>query len=77
MTLNTDMLQIYMSLTYVAGEDTFFKGVKKLMPGHFLEFENGELKIERYWKPEFNPDYSKSVNDWSDEIHSTIQKFFI
>ena len=72
--LNTDMLQIYMSLTYVAGEDTFFKGVKKLMPGHFLEFENGELKIERYWKPEFNPDYSKSVNDWSDEIHSTIQK---
>lgn len=72
--LNTDMLQIYMSLTYVAGEDTFFKGVKKLMPGHFLEFENGELKIERYWKPEFNPDYSKSVNDWADEIHSTIQK---
>lgn len=72
--LNTDMLQIYMSLTYVAGEDTFFKGVKKLMLGHFLEFENGELKIERYWKPEFNPDYSKSVNDWADEIHSTIQK---
>ncbi len=72
--LNTDMLQIYMSLTYVAGEDTFFKGIKKLMPGHFLEFENSELKIERYWKPEFNPDYSKSVNDWADEIHSTIQK---
>lgn len=34
--INTDMLQIYMSLTYVAGEDTFFKGVKKLMPGHWL-----------------------------------------
>ncbi|MBR3970773.1 MAG: hypothetical protein IKJ87_06815 [Ruminococcus sp.] len=25
--LNRDMLQIYMSLTYVGGEDTFFKGV--------------------------------------------------
>lgn len=72
--LNTDMLQIYMSLTYVAGENTFFKGVKKLMPGHLLEFENGELETERYWKPEFNPDYSKSVDDWADEIHSTIQK---
>ena len=35
--LNVDMLQIYMTLTYVAGEDTFFKGIKKLMPGHLLE----------------------------------------
>ena len=34
--LNEEMLQIYLSLTYVAGEDTFFRGVKKLMPGHYL-----------------------------------------
>ena len=34
--INRDMLQIYLSLTYVAGEDTFFKGVKKLMLGHYL-----------------------------------------
>ncbi len=27
--LNEEMLQIYLSLTYVGGEDTFFKGVKK------------------------------------------------
>ena len=74
--VNKDMLQIYMTLTYVAGEDTFFKGVKKLMPGHRLEFENGKLTIERYWKPEFNPDNSKNVNEWADEIHSTIQKIF-
>ncbi len=74
--VNTDMLQIYMSLTYVAGEDTFFKGVKKLMPGHWLEFENGKLTIERYWTPTFNPDNSKTVNQWADEIHSTIQKIF-
>lgn len=72
--LNADMLQIYLTLTYVAGEDTFFKGVKKLMPGHWLEFKDGELKIERYWKPEFKPDYSKTVDEWADEIHSTIQQ---
>lgn len=72
--LNTDMLQIYMTLTYVGGEDTFFKGVKKLMPGHCLEFKGGQLKIERYWKPEFKPDTTKSVDEWADEIHSTIKK---
>ena len=37
--LNLDMLQIYMSLTYVAGEDTFFKGIKKLMPGHYVRMK--------------------------------------
>ena len=51
--LNVDMLQIYMSLTYVAGEDTFFKGVKKLMPGHWLEFKGGKLTLHRYWTPPF------------------------
>ncbi len=70
--LNVDMLQIYMSLTYVAGEDTFFKGLKKLMPGCFLEFENGRLSITRYWKPEFKPDESKLLEDWADEIHTTV-----
>lgn len=72
--INTDMLQIYMSLTYVAGEDTFFKGVKKLMPGHWLSFKNGALELHRYWTPKFNPDNSKNVDDWADEIHSTVQK---
>lgn len=72
--INTDMLQIYMSLTYVAGEDTFFKGVKKLMPGHWLSFKNGSLELHRYWTPKFNPDNSKNVDDWADEIHSTVQK---
>jgi len=71
--LNVDMLQIYMSLTYVAGEDTFFKGVKKLMPGHILTFENGRISIERYWTPTFKPDNDKSLEDWAEEIHETVQ----
>lgn len=70
--LNEDMLQIYMSLTYVAGEDTFFKGVKKLMPGCHLTWQNKELKIERYWKSEFRPDFSKSLNEWAAEIHAAV-----
>ncbi|MBP3793282.1 MAG: asparagine synthetase B [Ruminococcus sp.] len=70
--LNVDMLQIYMSLTYVGGEDTFFKGLKKLMPGCYLEFEGGKLSITRYWKPEFKPDESRTLEQWADEIHTTL-----
>lgn len=71
--LNHDMLQIYLTLTYPAGEETFFKGMKKLMPGCFLRFRDGKLSVNRYWKPEFHPDNEKSLEDWADEIHSTVQ----
>ncbi|MBE6015295.1 MAG: asparagine synthase (glutamine-hydrolyzing) [Lachnospiraceae bacterium] len=71
--LNEEMLQIYLSLTYVAGEDTFFKGVKKLMPGHFLVWKDGRLTIERYFAPTFKPDETKSLDEWADEIHNTLK----
>ena len=72
--LNEPMLQIYLSLTYVAGEETFFKGVKKLMPGCLLEFQGGTLSITRYWKPEFRPDHEISLEVFADEIHETLQQ---
>lgn len=71
--VNADMLQIYMSLTYVGGEDTFFKGVKKLMPGHYLTFKDGKLDVVRYFVPDFKPDNDKSLEDWADEIHETMK----
>ena len=70
--LNEEMLQIYMSLTYVAGENTFFRGLKKLLPGRYLVWQNRKLKIERYWTPQFCPDESKTLEEWADEIHTTI-----
>lgn len=34
---------------YVAGEDTPFVGVKRLLPGHYLLWKDGEVKICRWW----------------------------
>ena len=72
--LNEEMLQLYLSLTYVAGEDTFFKGVKKLLPGRYMVWQKGKLEIVRYFRPEFHPDDSKTLEQWADEIHTTIQQ---
>ena len=70
--LNPDMLQLYLTYTYAPGEETFFKGLKKLMPGHFLVFENGELKVGRYFVPVFKPNENKSLEEWAHEIHETL-----
>lgn len=34
---------------YVAGEQTPFLGVNKLLPGHYLTWRGGELSIKRWW----------------------------
>lgn len=72
--LNEEMLQLYLSLTYVAGENTFFRGLKKLLPGRYLIWQDGKFEIHRYWKPEFHPDESKTLEDWADEIHNTLKE---
>ncbi len=40
----------YLAFGYLSGEETFYEGIRKLMPGHTLELdENGTLRIEPYW----------------------------
>ena len=71
--LNQKMLQIYLTMTYTTGDETFFTGVKKLLPGRYLTYKNGKLDIKRYWKPQFQPDNSKTLEEWADDIHKTLQ----
>lgn len=35
---------------FVAGEETIFKNVKKLLPGHSIKIENNNTTIKRWWK---------------------------
>lgn len=47
---NRSALPEYLAFGYLSGEETFYAGVRKLMPGHWLEInEHGSLQIERYW----------------------------
>lgn len=70
--LNEKILQLYLTFTYVPGEETFFKHIFKLMPGHHLTWDKNGLSIERYFTPNFQPDETKSLEDWSNEIHNTL-----
>ena len=71
--LNERLLQIYLSLTYTTGPETFFVGLTKLMPGRYLIRQGGKTEIVRYFRPTFCFDESKTVEAWADEIHSTLK----
>jgi asparagine synthase (glutamine-hydrolysing) len=47
---NRAALPEFLAFGYLSGDETFYDGVKKLMPGHHLEIdEHGNLKVEQYW----------------------------
>ena len=40
----------YLAFGYLSGEETFYGGVRKLLPGHWAEVsETGECTIQQYW----------------------------
>jgi len=51
--LNEEALAQYMSFQYSVLPETFFKGVYKLLPGHYLIYKDGQLETHRYFAPKF------------------------
>lgn len=56
--VNPVALENYLTFQYSVLDETFFKGVYKLKPGHCLIYKNGDLQIKRYFQPEFKPEES-------------------
>lgn len=72
--LNEAQLELYLSYQYSPGEDTFFRGVKKLPPAHWLEWQAGEITLQRYWQPRFDPDGSRTVDELVDAIGDAMEE---
>jgi asparagine synthase (glutamine-hydrolysing) len=47
--VNQDAMEELLLFKYVAGEQTVFKNVKRLLPGHCAWLKNGHLQISRWW----------------------------
>jgi asparagine synthase (glutamine-hydrolysing) len=58
---NHDALPEFLATRFLSGEETFFRGVRKLMPGHLASWSlNDGFQMKRYWtlphSPEQPPD---------------------
>lgn len=51
--LNEKILAHYLSFQYSPLQETFFKNVFKLLPGHSFIFKDGNFSTERYFEPKF------------------------
>lgn len=54
--LDPEALQDYLDLQYCLGDKTLFKGIRRLLPGHFLVWEEGRVRVGRSWDVDFTPE---------------------
>jgi asparagine synthase (glutamine-hydrolysing) len=54
-TADSQAIDYYLSLGYVPGPFSAFKGIQKLPPAHYLTFSQGRLEIKRYWQVHYLP----------------------
>jgi asparagine synthase (glutamine-hydrolysing) len=71
--LDEASLHLTMNLRYVPGERTLFRGVKRLPPGHVLEFKDGRPRLSSYTSIDWTPDESLSEEDWLEGIRAHYQ----
>lgn len=61
--VNEKALKPYMTFQYSSQPDeTFFKGVQRLRPGHFFTYQDGKMDIKKYWDINF------------DDKHNTVEE---
>ncbi len=48
--IDLEAMDHYLSFLYAPRDRSFFKGVRKLPPGHFLRWRNGNPEIVKYWE---------------------------
>jgi asparagine synthase (glutamine-hydrolysing) len=71
--LNKAALKPYLTFQYSVMDETFFKGVFKLKPGHYMIYKNGEMKIEQFWDVEF-AEKEDSLPHYIEKIKSTLRE---
>jgi asparagine synthase (glutamine-hydrolysing) len=47
-------IDYYLSFMCVPAPLTAYRAIRKLEPGHWLRWRKGEIKVERYWQPDFS-----------------------
>jgi len=64
--IDHESLYEYLQLNYIPAPNTIFRNVKKLLPGHFLHFQNGTVECKRYYLLDESSEKQIAVTNYSE-----------
>ena len=73
--INFPALPDYLANHATSGEETLYRGVKRLLPGHTLLWRDGKLEIKKYWDVSFSKteDNGRSDKDYIAEWYELFR----
>lgn len=71
--LDLDALSSYLSVNYVPGAQTLIEGIRKVPPGHFLEWRGGKIEIAPWWKLPACSAQTMSFGDAKEELDHLLR----
>ena len=73
--LDLQALHDYLSLRYIPAPLSIVRGVSKLLPGHMLLCQNGQVRVEPYWQvPPAAASTSKGDGELAEEIYGLLRE---
>ena len=70
--LNREALEQYLSFQYSVLEETFFKGIFRLLPGTLMTWKNGTIKRRQYFDPLIHPGAERPDDEIVKEIDDVL-----
>ena len=70
--LDLDALDHYLSFLYTPRDRSIFTSVRKLPPGHLLTWQNGKVRVERYYQLPAGETYSGSEADAVGDLRAVL-----
>ena len=78
--LSPRALDQYLTMRFVQPPETFFARVRSLPPAHYMVWENGRSRIQRYWDLSYGPKWTYSEEEtleWIDELLAETVKLHL
>jgi asparagine synthase (glutamine-hydrolysing) len=72
--VNLTALHHFLAFEYVPAPETMFEGIKKLLPGHVLSCEKGNVSVRKYWDLKFTNSNKQSTAFYSDQIYELLKR---
>ena len=72
--LDPEALDLYLNLLYIPCPWTIYRNIYKLPPGCYLEYEWGEYRISRYWRPPTQQLFEGDQELFEKQIYARLQE---
>lgn len=72
--IDLEALDLYLSMQYVPDPLTIYRGIYKLPPAHTLVWENGCVRLQRYWNVDYQPKWAATEEELIEELRVRLRE---